>query len=383
MTQKKVFWIQCGAMEIHSVQTTRELAQFIQLPYDLYRDDPVWVPPLRDDVHGQFDPRRNPMLEHCDRELFLLRNGSSIIGRVAAFVDTLAVDFWKDKIGLFGYFECIQDPDAARALLDAARDWLQHRGMRLMRGPWTFVSQEWGMVVEGFSPSPVVMAPYNPQSYNDYLTAFGLRKVKDLLCWAISAEEGYQIPERILNLTEAVQSRYGIRIRPLNMQRFEDEVRLIEQLSNASIISNWGYSPVTEAEVRATARDLRPVIQPHAVLFAEDRNGRAIGFAIAIPDINHLLHGLDGRMLPFGWLKLLTGIPRLRRYRMFALGVIPEYQGKAVDSLIYRALYEALFSPKLWMEINYVLEDNYPMINAIKKLGAKPLRRYRVYEMEI
>jgi ribosomal protein S18 acetylase RimI-like enzyme len=118
-------------------------------------------------------------------------------------------------------------------------------------------------------------------------------------------------------------------------------------------------------------------------LFAEDAKGRPVGFAIAIPDVNSLLKGLNGSLLPFGWFKLLTGIPRLKRYRMFALGVIPEYQGKAVDSLLYRALYESLYTPKTWMEINYVLEDNWPMINAIKKLGAIPLRRYRVYEMEI
>jgi GNAT superfamily N-acetyltransferase len=155
------------------------------------------------------------------------------------------------------------------------------------------------------------------------------------------------------------------------------------ELSNASIIANWGYSPVTEAEVAAMARDLKPVIQPRGVLFAEDGQGRPVGFAIALPDVNALLKGLNGRMLPFGFARLLWGLPRLRRYRLFALGVIPEYQGKAVDSLLYRALNESLATPQTWVEINYVLEDNWPMVNAIKKLDAKPLRRYRVYEMGI
>jgi ribosomal protein S18 acetylase RimI-like enzyme len=167
------------------------------------------------------------------------------------------------------------------------------------------------------------------------------------------------------------------------MKRYDEEVKIIIELSNASIIDNWGYSPVTEAEVQAMARDMRPIIQPKGVLFAEDKDGRPIGFAIVLPDINTLLKGLNGRMFPFGFIKLLTGIPRLRRYRMFALGVIPEYQGKAVDSLLYRALYESLYAPDVWLEINYVLEDNWPMINAIKKLGAVPMRRYRVYEMMI
>ena len=370
-------------MEVRPVNNATDLRRFIDLPYRMYRHDPVWVPPLRDEQRAQFDPRRNPMLQHCDRALFVLLDGEEVVGRVVAFVDTLAVKFWKQPIGLFGYFECPQDPEAARLLLESARSWLRGRGMKCMRGPWTFVSQEWGMVVEGFTPSPVIMGPYNPPFYNGYLEAFGLRKAKDLLCWVVSAADGYQIPARILELTDAVSGRYGIRIRSLDMSRFADEVKLIEQLSNASIINNWGYSPVTEAEVRATARDLKPVIQPRGVLFAEDKNGHPIGFAIAIPDVNHLLKGLRGSLLPFGWAKLLLGIPRLRRYRMFALGVVPEYQGKAVDSLLYRGLYEALYTPDIWMEVNYVLEDNFPMINAIKKLAATPLRRYRVYEMAI
>ncbi len=370
-------------MQIHQVTTKKDLKAFLDLPYRLYKDDPVWVPPLRDEQRGQFDPVRNPLLDHCIWQLFLLEDRGKYIGRIAAFVDTLAVDFWKERIGLFGYYECIPNDDASRLLLEAARTWLLSQKCTSMRGPWTFVSQEWGLVVDGFTPSPVVMAPYNHAYYLEYFDDFGLRKVKDLLCWYVDAGEGYNIPARILRLTDTVAKRYGIRVRPIDMSRYEDEVKLIVELSNASIIDNWGYSPVTEAEVQATARDLKPVIQPKGVLFAEDSGGRAVGFAIAIPDVNSLLKGLNGSLFPLGWLKLLRGIPRLKRYRMFALGVIPEYQGKAVDSLLYRALYESLYTPETWMEINYVLEDNWPMINAIKKLDAVPLRRYRVYEMEI
>ncbi len=370
-------------MPVRPVQTRKDLAAFIDLPYRLYRHDPVWVPPLRDEQRGQFDPRRNPLLDHCEWQLFLLERDGQVVGRIAAFIDTLAVDFWKEPIGLFGYFECIPDPVAGRALLTAARDWLKARGMTAMRGPWSFVSQEWGAVVEGFTPSPVIMAPYNPAYYNDYLVAFGLEKAKDLLCWYASVAEDHRIPQRILALTDQVAERYGVRVRPLDMRRYDDEVKVIIELSNASIIDNWGYSPVTDAEVRAMAHDLKPILQPKGVLFAEDCSGRPIGFAIALPDVNVLLKGLNGHLFPFGFLKLLWGLSRLRRYRIFALGVIPEYQGKAVDSLLYRAINEALYSPDTWIEINYVLEDNWPMINAIKKLEVVPLRRYRVYQMSI
>jgi GNAT superfamily N-acetyltransferase len=370
-------------MNLHAVQTKKDLASFLELPYQLYRHDPIWVPPLRDEQRGQFDPKRNPLLDHCEWQLFLLEDQGKPIGRIAAFFDTLAVDFWKERIGLFGYYECPNDSHACELLLGAARDWLIARGATRMRGPWTFVSQEWGLVVEGFEPSPVLMAPYNPPYYAEQLAAFGLEKVKDLLCWYISAAEGYRVPDRILSLTDEVQKRYGVRIRQLDMRHYDDEVKIVIDLSNASLIDNWGYSPVTEAEVQATARDLKQILQPKGVLFAEDPNGKPIGFAITLPDVNSLLKGMNGHLFPFGFLKLLWGIPRLRRYRMFALGVVPEYQGKAVDSLLYRVMNETLYAPDVWMEINYVLEDNWRMVNAIKKLGATPLRRYRVYEMKV
>ena len=367
-------------MNIYPIDSPRE---FIQFSYDFYENDPVWVPPLKNELRKQFNPKSNPFLRHCDWQLFLLKDNGKSIGRIAAFVDHLANEFWGEHVGLFGYFECIPDNTASNMLLEAARNWLKKAQCTSMRGPWTFVSQEWGMVLEGFEPSPVIMSPYNPWYYNKLLTDFGMQKAKDLLCWYISVEEGYQVPERILKITDSVAKRYNVRVRPINMKQYDREVRIFLDLSNNSIVENWGYAPVTDDEARVMAHDLKSIIQPDGVLFAEDENGRPIGFAIAIPDINYLLKGLKGRLFPFGLPKLLWGIPRLRRYRMFALGVIPEYQGKAVDSLLYRALSESLNVPDLWMEINYVLEDNWPMINAINKLGAKPSRRYRVYEMKI
>jgi GNAT superfamily N-acetyltransferase len=372
-----------GKMEISRVKTESELKAFIDLPYRLYQDDPLWVAPLKDEQRGQFDPIRNPLLQHCEYELFLLRENGKEIGRISAFIDQLAVEAWGEPVGLFGYYECPNSAEAARTLLGTARQWLKERKMERMRGPWSFVSQEWGSVVEGFEPSPVVMAPYNPPYYNGQFTEYGLVKAKDLLVYFIDARDGYKIPERILSLTDRVAQRYKVHVRQLDMKKFDQEVETIIDLSNQSLVNNWGYSPVTEAEVRAMAHDLRPIIHPKAVLFAEDQAGKPIGFAIAIPDVNQILKGMNGSLLPFGWAKMLWKLPRLKQYRMFALGVIPEYHALGIDSLIYRALYEACYSEDIRVEINYVLEDNYPMNNAILKLGAKPLRRYRVYEMDI
>ena len=370
-------------MKTQTVESKAELKRFINFPYKFYKDDPNWVPLLRTELNNQFNPKKNPLLDHCTYSLFLLIEEDQVIGRIAAFIDHLAVDFWNEKIGLFGYYECIPDQGASRMLLDAAANWLRDQGMESMRGPWSFVPEEWGLVVEGFTPPPVIMAPYNPPYYDQQLTEFGLTKVKDLLCYYISGKEGYQIPDRILTLTDRIAERYGVSVRPVDMKRYDEEVAVFLELSNSSIIDNWGYSPVTDAEADTMAKDLKQVIQPKGVVFAETADGEPIGFAIALPDINTLLKGLNGRLFPFGWLKLLLGIPHLKSYRMFALGVIPEYHGLGIDSLIYRALYESLFSPDIWMEINYVLEDNYHMNNAIHKLLAKPLRRYRIYQRDL
>jgi ribosomal protein S18 acetylase RimI-like enzyme len=370
-------------MEIRTVQTGADLKSFVGLPYRLYRHDPVWVPPLRDEQMGQYDPARNPMLDHCTTTLFLAEEAGKIVGRVSAFIDHLAVEAWKEPVGLFGSYECIDNPIASRMLLDAARGWLRGQGMQAMRGPWSFASQEWGTVIEGYTPSPVIMAPYNPPYYNDQLSAYGLSKVKDLVVYYIDAREGYQIPERIIRLTDLVQKRFKVRVRPLNMDHLDEDVAAIVKVLNNSLEDNWGIYPVTAAEAAAMARDMKQLVHPKAILIAEDSAGAPIGVAMSLPDVNLLLKGLNGRLLPFGWLKLLWGIPRLSQYRMWALGVIPEYHGKAIDSLLYRAMYDSLYNQKLRMEINYVLEDNDRMNNALMKLNVKPLRRYRIYQMPI
>jgi GNAT superfamily N-acetyltransferase len=370
-------------MKIITASSKSDLKRFIRLPYQLYRHDPVWVAPLLDEQESQFDARRNPMLDHCEYTLFLLEENKRVIGRAAAFIDRLALETWGEEIGLFGYYECIENIEASTMLLNSCSAWLKDKGMTFMRGPWSFVSQEWGLVIEGFTPSPTVMAPYNPPYYADQMNSFGLDKVKDLLVYYMSVKEGYKIPDRIMTLTDDVAKRYNVHLRQVDMKHYDDDVQKVIDLSNESLIDNWGYTRVTDAEAKAVARDLKPIIQPRGVIFAEDPQGRPIGFAIAIPNVNTLLKGLNGRLLPFGWLKLMTGLPRLKSYRLFALGVLPEYHGKGIDSLIYRALCESLYAPDASLEINYVLEDNVAMNNAIRKLNAKPMRRYRVYQKGI
>jgi hypothetical protein len=369
---------------VRSVEGRRDFEAFFRLPWKLYKDDPIWVPPLRSSARAELSPGRNPFLAHCDHALFILERGGVVEGRIAALVDKLAIEAWGQKIGMFGYLEVGRaDAEGAALLLAAAREWLRRKGMVTMRGPWTFESQEWGLVVEGFEPPPVIMAPYNPPEYEAMLEAFGLAKAKDLLCWELSMPEGYRIPDRILELTDSVAERYGLHMREINMRRFDREVALFAKLSLDSLKDNWGISPVTDAEVRAMAKDLKQIVRPNCVIYATTAEGRDVGFALSIPDLNAILKKIRGRLLPFGWARLLWDLPRIEHYRMFALGLAADYQGKGVDALLYRAMWERMATPRTTMEINYVLEDNWPMVNAITKLGARLSRRYRVYEMPV
>jgi ribosomal protein S18 acetylase RimI-like enzyme len=370
-------------MELCVVTNQKDLRLFINFPYQHYKEDPNWVPPLRSEQWSQFDPAKNPMLTHCDWQLFFLMEAGKMIGRCSAFVDHLAVEHWREPIGLFGSFECIEDKKAAHALLSAAKDWLADLGMKKMRGPWSFASQEWGLEIEGGKRPPVILAPHNPPYYPVYLEAFGLKKAMDMLAYLADIDAGYVFPERYLTLTDRIAQRYGVSVRPVDLTRLEEEVLTIVDLSNRSISDNWGYYPVTVEEARALTRDLRKIVNPDVLLIAEDRENQPIGFALSLPDVNQVLGGLNGRLLPFGWLKLLVGLKKIDTYRMWGLGVIPEYHGRAIDTLLYRATYEALIDRLGSVEINYVLENNHPMNNALLKLGVEPIRRYRVYEMEI
>lgn len=368
---------------IKPVTTKKELKDFIELPYRLYKDDPNWVAPLRSEQKNQFIPQKNPMLNHCHYQLFLLCEDEHVVGRIAAFIDQLALSTWKKPIGLFGSFECIKNQEGANLLLDAARQWNKTQGMKWLRGPWSFASQEWGLVLEGFTPPPVILAPYNPPFYNEFVVSFGMQKVKDLMVYVVDAADGYKVPQKYLTLTERIESRFQVKVRPVNMKDLERDVITIMELANQSIADNWGYYPVTEAESRAMARDLKQIVNPNAVLIAENKDGKPVGFGISLPDINTLLKHFNGKLFPFNWLRLILGLKKINQYRMWALGVIPEYQGKAIDTLIYKKTYDALYNPSVRVEINYVLEDNLRMNNALMKLGVIPLRKYRVYQMPI
>jgi len=305
-----------------------------------------------------------------------------MIGRIAVFVNHAANKHWQKKIGFFGHYECVNDDNAALMLLEAGAKWLREQGMTKMRGQWNFVSQDIGFIVDGFDLPPVVLSSYNLPYYNDQVVKFGMKKVKDLLVYNCDTGKGYKIPGRFLKFTDLIARRYGVTVRPINMKKLVEDARIILRLTNESLADNWGYYPVAESEAEQIAADLKMIVHPEVVLIAEI-DGQPIGYIITVPDVNHILKDMKGRLLPCGIFKLLRGIKKLNRYRIWAMGILPTYQRKGISVLMFRRLNDILAPKGSYIEVNYVLEDNDLMNNAIIKLEFDVVKRYRIYEAQL
>ena len=369
-----------GAVEITPVAGSSELEAFVALPYALHRNDTGFTPPLRRDVRAQLDRARNPFFAHATRELYLARSGGRVVGRIAAIHDSAHEAVHGDGAGFFGFFETTNDPAVAGALLDAAAAHLRG-GCRLMRGPYNpSINDEAGLLVDGFSTPSVVMMAHNPAHYPPLVEAAGLRKAKDLLAFEST---GTVLPERLVAATNLVEKRYSVATRTVDMRRFAAEVELVKRLFNTSWRDNWGAVALDDAEIAYLAGQLKPVVVPELVIFAEHR-GEPVGFAAAIPDMNVALRANpSGRLFP-GLLKVLWASRRITRLRVMLLGVLPEWQGKAIDALLYRRIWENGRARGYdWAEAGWVLEDNHAMKNGLLRMGFRVYKTYRVYERAI
>lgn len=321
-------------------------------------------------------------MQHCDYQLFLLSDKGRIVGRIAAFFNRVANQHWKDRIGFFGHYECIEDLNTSARLLQTALNWLKEKNMRIMRGPWNFISQDFGLTVEGYDLPATILSSFNPAFYNDHLLNFGFSKAMDMLVYNCDLSKGYVIPDRFLDFSDRIAKRYHVTVRPLNMKNIVEEAKIIVRLTNDSLTDNWGFYPIAEEEAEDLAADLRSIIHPQAVLIAEI-NQEPIGYLLALPDVNHLIKNLKGRLLPLGFFKLLFGIQKLNRYRIWAMGIVPKFQKKGISILLFHKLNEVLAPRRVYVEANWVLENNALMNNALKQLKFDLVKRYRVYDKTI
>lgn len=367
--------------EAAPVRGRPDLEAFVALPYGLHRGALGWTPMLRRDVRVVLDPARNPFFEHAERELFLGRRAGRVVGRIAAIHDRLHEQTHSDRVGFFGFFESVDDPAVAGALFDAAAEWLRARGRDTLRGPLNpSINDEAGLLVDGFDTPSVLMMPHNPRYYAALVEGAGFRKAKDLLAFQNTHTT---LPERLVAATDVVRKRYGVTCRRIDMSRFPDEVALVKRLFNAGWERNWGAVPLTDREVDHLAGQLKPLVVPDLVVFAE-HEGQPIGFAAAVPDFNVALRANpSGRLFP-GILKVLWASRRITRLRVMLLGVLPEWQGRAVDAVLYRHIWENGRAKGYdWAEAGWILEDNHSIINGLTRMGFEVYKTYRVYERPI
>ncbi len=377
-----------AGIEIRTVASRADLAAFVELPFRLYAQDPDWAAPLKSDVRWMLDVSKNPFWHHATRELFLARRDGRVVGRIAAIVDDEHNRVHEEEIGFFGFFEGENDPEAASALLGAAEAWVRTRlpGALLLRGPANpSLNDEVGALVPAESDPgiPFIMMTYNPAYYLDLFGAAGYAKVKDLV--AILAPVDERSFERLRRVSDIVRKREKGRavVRPIRMDRFDDDLAIVKTLYNAAWEKNWGFVPMTSEEIDAMAKKLKPLLYPPWVLFVE-LDGKPVAFHLALPDYNLVLNRLNGSLLPFGWLKFLLLKGKIDRVRTLALGVLPEYRRRGFDALLYfEAMKEGVRIKYKWAEFSWLLEDNLDIQRPLEVFGGRIYRRYRLVEKRL
>ena len=371
-------------LRVRAARDRRDLKRFIDFPYRLHARDPVWVPPLRRDVESLLSRSKNPFFEHAEAEYFIAERGDEVVGRIAAISNRLHNETHGDRVGFFGFFETIDDQAVADALLDTAGEWCRARNHDVLRGPASFsVNDECGLLVSGFERPPTLMMPHNPRYYVDLVERAGFSKARDLWVYQGGSEERYvPVPERLARGTELIRQRQGITLRSLNMKDFEGEVERIKELYNAAWEKNWGFVPMTDREIDHLAEQFKPVVIPELVPMAE-KDGKLIGFGIALPDLNVVFRRhRSGRLFPMV-LDLLWSLKmrRIRRARILLLGVRPDYRGKGVDAMLYHWIWTRSRERQIyWGEAGWILEDNPAMNAGLEKMTFKVYKTYRLYD---
>lgn len=370
-------------IKIRTVQTKKDISTFIKFPWKIYKNDPYWVPPLIFDKKKILNREKNPFFKHAEIEMFLAEKDGELIGRIAAIKNDLHNKYHHDKVGFFGFFECINDQQVANKLFDTAKYWLQSKGFDAMRGPANPSSNdEYGMLLEGFDDEPRLLMPYNPKYYLDLCENYGMKKAKDLYAYKLENRK-VVTSEKLKRVAEIAQQRSKIRITQLNIKDFKNELDKVKFVYNKAWAPNWGFIPMTDEEIDVMAKDLKPLVEPSLVLFGEIDN-QLVGFALVMLDYNQLFKSFNGKLFPFNFIKLFTQKKRINWSRVLTLGIIPEYQRRGLDAVFYwEIVNRAEKNGILLGEASWILEDNEMMNRGAQVMNGEIYKKYRIYETPI
>ncbi len=377
-----------NSLLIKPVKTREDRKAFLSFPWTVYKDDPYWVPPLINERMHFTDPEKNPFFEHSEAQLYTALRGDEIVGTIAAFVNRRHNEYQNENIAFFGFFEVLEDYEAAEALFKTAEGWAKERGFSALRGPaqWN-TNDECGLLVDGFNDRPRILMTYNPAYYVDYIEKLGYKYARDLWAYMVSVKDFMEIiGERLDKLTTKILERKNITIRNLDMKKYDEEVKKVKVLYNNAWAKNWGFVPMTDGEFDQLADDLKAIIDPDMVFVAE-KDGKTVGFSITLPDVNEPLHLAYPTPNTPEWLAMIKLVwhwkirKKVSWVRVLVLGVIPEYRKLGIDALFYYKSARAALGKGMKMgEMSWILDNNDKMNRPIIAMGGEVYKTYRFYE---
>jgi hypothetical protein len=369
-------------IEVSEVTSRRERDAFIKFQWQIYANDPAWVPPLIIERKKFLDRRRHPFYGHGDAALFLARKNGKIAGRIMASDDPNYNSLHETNLGCFGLFECIDDHEVAAVLFDAATSWLRNRDRTEMMGPIDYsTNYVCGLLIDGFRFPPTILTAHNPPYYRALIESYGFTKAKDWYAWWFADPSNAAMHLR--PLAARLKTRRPVAIRPANLKDLRGESQRLRKIFNQAWEKNWGFVPFTEAEIRFMTEELKPLIVPEFAWVAEI-GSEPVGFTLCLPDINVVLRDLNGRLtrfgLPTGLIKLLRYKHRARKGRLIALGVVQKYRRAGIaEMLVLRVMEETMIKRGITGELSMTLEDNYMINRFLEAIGAERYKTYRIY----
>jgi GNAT superfamily N-acetyltransferase len=371
------------SIKVREVASPSERDAFIRFPWQIYENDPAWVPPLLLERKEFLDREKHPFYEHGDAALFLARSGGRIVGRIMASDDPNYNAHHQSNIGCFGLFDCVDDQAVAAALYDAAASWLCAKGRNEIMGPIDYsTNYVCGLLVEGFEFPPTLLTSHNPPYYAALLEGLGFTKTMDFYAWWFA--EPARAAARLRRLAAALKKRHSVALRPFNMKDFKAESNRLREIYNEAWKDNWGFVAFTENEFDFMAKELKHLVEPESVFVAEIGD-EPVGFILGVPDINVALKKINGRLtsygLPIGLAKLLYYKSRIRTARLIALGVKPKYRrGGIAEMLVLRMIENAMIKRGFTGELSMTLENNILINRFLVAIGAKKYKTYRIYQ---
>jgi hypothetical protein len=377
-----------GRLAVVPVDSKQQMRVFLQLPRRLYAGLPGFVPPLDLERHGLFHPKAASFFVAGRARYFLAFRGEKPVGRISAQIDPVTIRQWGEKIGLFGALDAVEDAEVVAALLEQAAGWLKAQGMVRARGPYSLAPNgEAGLLIEGELERTVLMSPWHPAYLGPLVERAGWNKVKDLLSYelAIGREAEAALPVSRTRLMESEAGR-GITVRRLSKKHLARDAAIMGQLYNDAWHDNWGFVPITEPDIAAMVKELKPMIRPEHLVLVE-RDGVPIGFALVLPNIYDVVGDLGGAPSPLGWVRLVTRLlrNRFRSGRVILLGISASLRGTTLGAMMPSLIIAELMKrgrdmPFRTVELGWILEDNMRMRRLIERLSPRPNKVFRLYE---